>query len=155
MKHALPFLHHVPLRQGASRGYLVGRMSDTRLIAFPKRTRQKTRTMAQMPVGRCSGKHSRQPPANNWKPIRKPVWKPYTACAPAFWTRGQMSRGPARFKQSDVARAMKGAKNAGVDVRVEIVLDGKMSIIPVKGDDPPKTNEWDEALATPKAKVHS
>jgi hypothetical protein len=43
-----------------------------------------------------------------------------------------MSRGPARFKQSDVARAMKGAKNAGVDVRVEIVLDGKMSIIPVK-----------------------
>jgi hypothetical protein len=66
-----------------------------------------------------------------------------------------MSRGPARFKQSDVARAMKGAKNAGVDVRVEIVLDGKMSIIPVKGDDPPKTNEWDEALATPKAKVHS
>jgi hypothetical protein len=66
-----------------------------------------------------------------------------------------MSRGPARFKQSDVARAMKGAKNAGVDVRVEIALDGKMSIIPVKADDPPKTNEWDEALATPKAKVHS
>ena len=39
-----------------------------------------------------------------------------------------MSRGPARFKQSDVARAMKGAKNAGVDVRVEIAPDGKMSI---------------------------
>jgi IstB-like ATP binding protein len=46
----------------------------------------------------------------------------------AFWTRGQMSRGPARFKQSDVARAMKGAKNAGVEVRVEIAPDGKMSI---------------------------
>jgi hypothetical protein len=30
MKHALPFLHHVPLRQGASRGYLVGRMGDAR-----------------------------------------------------------------------------------------------------------------------------
>jgi HEAT repeats len=44
------------------------------------RTRQKTRTMAQMPVGRCSGTRSRQLPANNWKPIRKPV--PYTACAP-------------------------------------------------------------------------
>jgi hypothetical protein len=34
MKHALAFLHHVPLRQGASRGYLVGRMGDARLIAF-------------------------------------------------------------------------------------------------------------------------
>ncbi len=33
---------------------------------------------------------------------------------------------------------MKGAKNAAVDVRVEIAPDGKMSIIPVKGDDPPK-----------------
>jgi hypothetical protein len=34
MKHALPFLQHVPLRQGASRGYLVGRMGDARLVAF-------------------------------------------------------------------------------------------------------------------------
>ena len=34
MKHALPFLHDVPLRQGASRGYLVGRMGAARLIAF-------------------------------------------------------------------------------------------------------------------------
>jgi hypothetical protein len=34
-------------------------------------TRQKTRAMAQMPVGKCSGKHSRQLPANNGKPIRK------------------------------------------------------------------------------------
>jgi hypothetical protein len=37
------FCIHVPLRQGASRGYLVERMEDMRLIAFPKRTRQKTR----------------------------------------------------------------------------------------------------------------
>jgi hypothetical protein len=42
---------------------------------------------------------------------------------------------------------MKGAKNAGVDVRVEIALDGKMSIIPLSGSqDPPKTNEWDSVL---------
>ena len=61
-------------------------------------------------------------------PFGNQFGNPYTACAPAFWTRGQMSRGPARFKQSDVARAMKGAKNAGVDVRVEIAPDGKMSI---------------------------
>lgn len=46
MKHALPFLHHVPVRQEASRGYLVRRMGDTRLIAFPRRTRQKTRYSA-------------------------------------------------------------------------------------------------------------
>jgi hypothetical protein len=65
-----------------------------------------------------------------------------------------MSRGPARFKQSDVARAMKGAKNAGVDVRVEIALDGNMSIIPLSGSqDPLKTNEWDTVLDKSQTKI--
>jgi hypothetical protein len=49
---------------------------------------------------------------------------------------------------------MKGAKNAGVDVRVEIALDGKMSIIPLSGSqDPPKTNEWDTVLDKSQTKI--
>jgi hypothetical protein len=46
------------------------------IAPHPLPSRQKTRAMAQMPVGKCSGKHSRQLPANNWKPVRKPIRKP-------------------------------------------------------------------------------
>jgi hypothetical protein len=48
-------------------------------------TRQKTRAMAQMPVGRCSGKHSRQLPREQLEThFGSHFGNPNTACAPAF-----------------------------------------------------------------------
>ena len=58
------------------------------------------------------------------------------------------------WKQRDVTRAFKAAKTAGLNVRIDIAPDGKLSIIPVKGDDPPQPNEWDEVLGTTSDKVH-
>ncbi len=58
------------------------------------------------------------------------------------------------WKQRDITRAFKAAKTAGLNVRIDIAPDGKLSIIPVKGDDPPQPNEWDEVLGTTSDKVH-
>lgn len=41
-----------------------------------------------------------------------------------------MSRGPTTFRQSDLTRAIRGARNAGVQVsRAEIGKDGKIIIV--------------------------
>ena len=41
-----------------------------------------------------------------------------------------MPRGPSTFRQTDLTRAIKAARNAGVDVtRAEIAKDGKIVII--------------------------
>lgn len=41
-----------------------------------------------------------------------------------------MGRGPLPFKQSDVVRAVKAAKAAGIDVnRVEITVDGRIVVM--------------------------
>ena len=51
------------------------------------------------------------------------------------------------WKQRDVTRAFKAAKTAGLNVRIDIAPDGKISIIPLTGpQDSPKTNEWDSVL---------
>jgi len=60
-----------------------------------------------------------------------------------------MGKAACTFKQSDVTRAFKAAKKAGVDVQVQIDLERKrMTIMPVKlGESSSKTeNEWDEVL---------
>lgn len=58
-----------------------------------------------------------------------------------------MGRAAATFKQSDLTRALKGAKAAGVAVaRVEVGTDGKIIIVvgePAPGDAP---NELDREL---------
>jgi hypothetical protein len=60
-----------------------------------------------------------------------------------------MARSKCKFTQSDVARAIKGARQAGIDIaRCEIGADGKIVIIPVGksqgvGDD---VNPWDEVI---------
>jgi hypothetical protein len=42
-----------------------------------------------------------------------------------------MSRGPCAFKQSDVARALRGFAKAGIEVgHVEIAKDGRIIIVP-------------------------
>jgi hypothetical protein len=57
-----------------------------------------------------------------------------------------MSRRAAAFRQSDVSRALKAAKAAGVEARVEIDRRGVISIIPQAAKAPAKGNEWDEVL---------
>jgi hypothetical protein len=60
-----------------------------------------------------------------------------------------MGKGACTFRETDVARAIRAAKKAGVDVRVEIDLERKrMTLTPVKaGEATAKTtNEWDEVL---------
>lgn len=57
-----------------------------------------------------------------------------------------MSRGPQKFRQADIAKALKAAKAAGVGVRrIEINPDGKIIVVAGKmepGTDPIDVNEW-------------
>jgi hypothetical protein len=58
-----------------------------------------------------------------------------------------MSRGPYTFRQTDLTRAIKGARAAGIDVaRIEIEKDGRIVILPTQSAAVPETarNEWDE-----------
>jgi hypothetical protein len=62
-----------------------------------------------------------------------------------------MSRAPARFRQLDVARALKGARDAGIEPkRLEIDASGKIVLaftevapVEVAVED---ANPWDEAV---------
>jgi hypothetical protein len=62
---------------------------------------------------------------------------------------GFIMRGPSRFRQSDITRALKAARAAGFkNVRVEIEQNGTLVVI---ADDRVQTtardrNEWDEVL---------
>jgi hypothetical protein len=51
-------------------------------------------------------------------------------------------RGPARFKQSDIARALRAAKQAGAPVEVEIALDGTIRLIPIEINRPKEPKSW-------------
>jgi hypothetical protein len=67
-------------------------------------------------------------------------------------------RGILSFKQRDLERALRAGKRAGVEVRVDILRDGTLSIIPVSGpQETPQTNEnpWDKALGQPPSKIRS
>lgn len=56
-----------------------------------------------------------------------------------------MGKGACTFKETDVTRAFKAAKKAGVDVQVEIDLDlRRMRITQVKIGEANDRNEWDE-----------
>jgi hypothetical protein len=57
-----------------------------------------------------------------------------------------MGHGPATFKESDLARALRAARKAGADVeRVEIGRDGRIVLVLKNGDKVfPERNEWDE-----------
>jgi hypothetical protein len=55
-----------------------------------------------------------------------------------------VARAPSTFRQSDITRAIRGARAAGVDkVRVEITKDGKLVIIADGEPEPKEPNEWD------------
>jgi hypothetical protein len=58
-----------------------------------------------------------------------------------------MPRGPSTFKFCDLSRALRAAKQAGVEVDVEITK-GKMTVVTKQGDDSRATgsNPWDKVL---------
>jgi len=54
-----------------------------------------------------------------------------------------MARAPSTFRQSDITRAIRAVRAAGVEnVRVDITKDGKIGIV-VGGEAPKEPNEWD------------
>ena len=57
-----------------------------------------------------------------------------------------MGHGPATFKETDLARALRAARKAGVEVeRVEVGRDGRIVLVLKNGDEvSPESNEWDE-----------
>jgi hypothetical protein len=64
-----------------------------------------------------------------------------------------MARGLATFKQADLTRALKAAKDAGVDLHIRIARDGTFQIdtnvtaeSTTNGDDRKDDNPWDAAL---------
>ena len=61
-----------------------------------------------------------------------------------------MGHGPARFKETDLIRALRAARKAGADVdRVEIGRDGRIVLVLKNGDQAsPEGNEWDEWRAS-------
>jgi hypothetical protein len=65
-----------------------------------------------------------------------------------------MSRGPLRFKQADVTRAVRAVAAAGVDVR-EVVVDTDGAIRVIVGAPPTApdrhANEWDSVFNEPPA----
>ena len=59
-----------------------------------------------------------------------------------------MSRRPATFRQTDVTRAVKGARAAGVEIaQVEIDKDGRIIVVAAKSTEGSNNggerNEWD------------
>jgi len=55
-----------------------------------------------------------------------------------------MSQRAAKFTQADVKRALKGAKAAGENARVELRPDGVIVVVPVsKRESSDDKNEWD------------
>lgn len=58
-----------------------------------------------------------------------------------------MARGTCTFRQSDVTKALKAAKAAGVEVaRVELEKDGKIIIVAGTPSDRPLSNETESDL---------
>jgi hypothetical protein len=60
-------------------------------------------------------------------------------------------RGPSRFKERELSRALRAARQAGGVERVEVALDGTINVILAKGGEANQTggddnSEWDEAL---------
>jgi hypothetical protein len=57
-----------------------------------------------------------------------------------------MPRGPSTFKFCDLSRALRAAKQAGVEVDVEITK-GKMTVVTKQGDDSRATGDLDQWVA--------
>ena len=59
-----------------------------------------------------------------------------------------MARGPNKFKQRDVTRALRAAMAAGIEVgRFEIGTDGKIVVVPAEGSPMVPVDDLDRELA--------
>jgi hypothetical protein len=82
------------------------------------------------------------PAASNWQKLK-------SSCAGKPSEVRAMPSAPCKFRATEVTRAIKALRKAGVEVaRVNIMPDGTISIVPidtVKSDDAVNTgaNEWD------------
>jgi hypothetical protein len=76
---------------------------------------------------------------------------------PLFKGKTMGNRHPCLFKETDIARAFRGARRAGVTARIDIAPDGTMRISQltpqeaVNAPAPPPETEWDRALGKPPA----
>ena len=58
-----------------------------------------------------------------------------------------MSRAKAKFTESDIRRCLAAAKKAGVSVRVEIAVDGRIAVVTAPSGEAGNTsNPWDKVL---------
>jgi hypothetical protein len=70
-----------------------------------------------------------------------------------------LSRRPCIFRQTDLTRALKGARAAGIEIeRFEIDKDGKIVVVAQKSPESPRDgedvrNEWDDADVTPSTAI--
>jgi hypothetical protein len=70
-----------------------------------------------------------------------------------------LSRRPCIFRQTDLTRALKGARAAGIEIeRFEIDKDGKIVVIAEKSPESPcdgedERNEWDDPDDTPSTTI--
>jgi hypothetical protein len=60
-----------------------------------------------------------------------------------------MGRGPAKFRERDIAKAVKAARRAGGE-RVELMPDGRINIILGEQVRATDSNSWDEIYAADK-----
>ena len=66
---------------------------------------------------------------------------------PAPTTKEKPMNAPARFKQVDLTRAVRGVEKAGMRVgRVEIMPDGRIMLSSTEASEPVVLNPWDEDL---------
>lgn len=52
-----------------------------------------------------------------------------------------------RFNQRDVTRALRAAKAAGIEARIEIEMDGKLILVPVTTGDMLRSDDDDDIIA--------
>ena len=61
-----------------------------------------------------------------------------------------MSRGPSKFRQTDVTRALRATAAAGKTVKQVVIENGKIVLVVGEPDEPTagnvEKNEWDEVL---------
>jgi hypothetical protein len=63
-------------------------------------------------------------------------------------------RGPSRFRERELARAVRAARDAGGVERVEVAVDGTINVILAKaGETAAVADDWTDEIAKLKAKA--
>jgi hypothetical protein len=60
-----------------------------------------------------------------------------------------MSRAAPRFRQADIARALRGARTAGIEVgAIDIMTDGTIRIVPARGQEHTPSSAYEQWRAS-------